>query len=208
MISFDVGKRLRSVRQRKGFSIRGLARLAECSASGIAQIEANGASPTISVLEKICAALGISLAEFLDEDPQLPHTMTLTLDEKELPLAMLWQGVRIRHLLPAGVPNAFTALLVTFEPGVETPLRCSNRSINELAIVLEGELEFTVGSKTFTLQRDMAIYFGMSEQHKIRNAGHSVAKAVMTHGHAFRLIEQEEEKLIWSQHRNKARLFR
>ena len=50
--SFDLGQRLRTLRLNKGFTLRGLARRAGCSASFLSQIELNQGSPTVANLDR------------------------------------------------------------------------------------------------------------------------------------------------------------
>jgi transcriptional regulator with XRE-family HTH domain len=59
---FDLGKRIRQLREKAGLSIRKLGRLAGIDHSTIARIEQNEASPTANSLELICNALNIPMA--------------------------------------------------------------------------------------------------------------------------------------------------
>jgi transcriptional regulator with XRE-family HTH domain len=69
--SFDLGTRLRALRLNKGYTLRGLARRAGCSASFLSQIELNQGSPTVAHLKKICRALQFPISDVLREDVRL-----------------------------------------------------------------------------------------------------------------------------------------
>ena len=60
----QVGDHLRDVRTRQGFSVRALAARAGCSPSFISQVEHGQASPSISSLERLVQALGMTLGDF------------------------------------------------------------------------------------------------------------------------------------------------
>ena len=62
----DIGGRLRSVRKSKGMTLAELADHAELSVSYISNLERNLCSPTLENLQKICATLGVSLMNLLD----------------------------------------------------------------------------------------------------------------------------------------------
>jgi transcriptional regulator with XRE-family HTH domain len=64
MIEQTLGNCLRSLRELKGISLRGLAERTDFSASFLSQIENGQSSPSISSMEKIAHALGVSLGQF------------------------------------------------------------------------------------------------------------------------------------------------
>jgi transcriptional regulator with XRE-family HTH domain len=194
----NLGIRLKSLRLQKGLTMRELARQAGCSPSFLSQLELNQASPTIANFEKICRALKMSLVDVLREEPQLQEPIQVPLHSDDQPLAMRWQRAWLRHLLPQDAPKPFTALQLTLDVGGETPARCSRRSINELAIVLKGEVELTVGEKHFKLEPLTAIYFDLGMSHQWRNVGEGTAEVLMVHPYVFQLFEQEEEDFIWA----------
>ena len=55
---------LRHWRERRGYSVRELARRAEVGYVSIVRIEQGQMSPTVAMLEKLAGALGISVREF------------------------------------------------------------------------------------------------------------------------------------------------
>jgi transcriptional regulator with XRE-family HTH domain len=57
--------RLREWRQRRGYSLRGLAERAGVHFTTIVRIEQDGMSPTLALLEKLAAALGVRLRDLL-----------------------------------------------------------------------------------------------------------------------------------------------
>ena len=63
---FDVAKRIRYFREKKGLTVNGLANLAGISQSYLRDIELGNKTPTVEYLEYICDALKISLVSFFD----------------------------------------------------------------------------------------------------------------------------------------------
>ena len=64
-----VGERLREARQRRGVSVRSLARELEVSASLISQIETGKSQPSVSTLYAMTTALGISVEDVFASAP-------------------------------------------------------------------------------------------------------------------------------------------
>ena len=78
----DIASRLKFLREKRGMSIYRLAREAKVSQSFLSAIEAGQKVPTITTLQKICEALGISLVEFFTDEPtQVPNHLRPLLDE-------------------------------------------------------------------------------------------------------------------------------
>ena len=62
----DLGKRLKSLREQKGMSLRELAKAAHVSPSFIADIESGRSRPSLETLESLARALGVSPSELVD----------------------------------------------------------------------------------------------------------------------------------------------
>lgn len=69
----DIGQRIRLLREGVGLSGRALALKVGLDPSQINKIEHNVNKPSLEALERICAALGLTLAEFFsDQAPEVP----------------------------------------------------------------------------------------------------------------------------------------
>ncbi|ADY56306.1 helix-turn-helix domain protein [Syntrophobotulus glycolicus DSM 8271] len=66
----NYGKRVKYFRDVAGISANALAKNVCLDPTTIYKIEANDAKPSLGSLERICEALGISLADFFSEDNQ------------------------------------------------------------------------------------------------------------------------------------------
>ncbi|TDO90061.1 helix-turn-helix protein [Halanaerobium saccharolyticum] len=72
----NIGKRLKKYRNQRGLSQKRLSNHTGISQSFISSIESNKQSPTITTLERICRALGITIAEFFSEaDNAVPDSL-------------------------------------------------------------------------------------------------------------------------------------
>lgn len=60
--------RVREIRIKKGLSIRDLANLSAVSKSGIEKVEGPSPKPRIGTLYKIALALGVRIADLIDDD--------------------------------------------------------------------------------------------------------------------------------------------
>lgn len=108
--NFNTGERIRELRTTKGLSQEQLALRAEITTTYLGLIERNLKNPTIKIMEQLCFALGISLAEFFSFAPKLPSfSDTLseqilfqfsnrTQEEKQLILQIIKSTLKLRDL--------------------------------------------------------------------------------------------------------------
>jgi len=200
--SLDLGHRLRTLRLNKGFTLRGLARRAGCSASFLSQIELNQGSPTMANLQKICNALQFPISDVLREETRLETPQVVQLGAESNPIAMLWHKAQLRYVLSEPTTAQFTMLVLKLEVGAEIPARSANRSINELAVVLNGEVELRVDDQIYQLSDKQGLYFNLASRHQWKNIGNVMAEVLMVNSHSFHLFEQEEEDAAWVRRRH------
>ena len=72
----DIGKRLRELRLRAGFSVNKLAEWSGVSQSHLSKVDKGSANITVGHLNMVCDALGITLKEFFDVDEDRDETST------------------------------------------------------------------------------------------------------------------------------------
>lgn len=69
----DIPNRFRKLRSAKGFSVYRLARESDVSENYIHKIERGENQPSVYILEKLLACLGVTLPEFLSEDTDIMY---------------------------------------------------------------------------------------------------------------------------------------
>lgn len=63
--AFDIGRRVRSLRTQRGWTLETASEKCDLSRSALSKIERNEASPTFAALQKIASGLGMELVELL-----------------------------------------------------------------------------------------------------------------------------------------------
>ena len=92
MIEQTLGNSLRFLREQQGISLRALAERTDFSASFLSQIENGQCSPSISSMEKIANALGISLGQFFLSINQ--QTVSVVRASERAHLALDWSRAK------------------------------------------------------------------------------------------------------------------
>jgi transcriptional regulator with XRE-family HTH domain len=185
-----VGQRLRSERERRGLSLRELARRLEISPSALSQIETGRSRPSVGTLYAIVSELDLSLDELFGA--QRPATSASRAAEAEEGGATLVQrrdtrkgidlesGVRWERLTPTAEQDA-DFLYVVYEVGGAssregTHMRHMGR---EYGVVLSGRLRVTIGfDEEHELGPGDSIAFESSRPHRLENAGDEPVEAI------------------------------
>ena len=171
----QIGDHLRDVRTQQGFSVRALAARAGCSPSFISQVEHGQASPSISSLERLVQALGMTLGDFF----RVSAPSAVVRSHERTALATSRSGAQIEALAPTGAGHALEPLLITLEPGGQSGSQPSARGGDEFAFVYEGDVQLTLSEAAHHLTRgDAATYSGETPR-RWENVGRELARIVV-----------------------------
>jgi transcriptional regulator with XRE-family HTH domain len=185
-----VGQRLRSERERRGLSLRELARRLEISPSALSQIETGRSRPSVGTLYAIVSELDMSLDElFGAQRPAASASRAAGAEESGATLVQrrdtrkgidLESGVRWERLTPTAEQDA-DFLYVVYEVGGAssregTHMRHMGR---EYGVVLSGRLRVTIGfDEEHELGPGDSIAFESSRPHRLENASDEPVEAI------------------------------
>ena len=165
---FDVGARLRLVREGAGLSQRLLAKRAGVTNSTISLIEANLTNPSVGALKRILDAIPIALAEFFSLDLKQIDSPFHRGDE----LVEIGKGaISYRQVGKSLVGRQLQILDECYQPGGDTgriPLRHEGE---EGGVVISGSLEVTVDGERCVLGPGDAYAFSSLRPHRFRCIG-------------------------------------
>jgi transcriptional regulator with XRE-family HTH domain len=184
VVDDDVPRRLRAERERRGISLRELARRLRISPSAISQIETGRARPSVATLWAIVTELGMSLDDLFAPEgtaavaagdgaaPAGPTTTLPVVTSETREALKLATGVRWERMTAAADPDVDFIWVVYDVGGSSSPddsfIRHSGR---EYGLVLSGRLEVTVGFETTVLRAGDSVSFDSTTPHRLRNVG-------------------------------------
>ena len=192
VVDDDVPRRLRAERERRGISLRELARRLKISPSAISQIETGRARPSVATLWAIVTELGMSLDDLFAHEagasaeagappaaPEPPPTALPVVTEATREALQLATGVRWERMTADTDPDVDFIWVVYEVGGSSSPedsfIRHAGR---EYGLVLSGRLEVTVGFETRVLGPGDSISFDSTTPHRLRNTGDEPATGV------------------------------
>jgi len=145
-----VGVRLRSLRHELGLSQSKLAKACGLTASFLSQAERGLSSISISTLERICAALGVSLAEFfskVEADPALPDEGSQVLHVADQRVVVLSEAsIRYRFLSRESHGSHFDVVVGEIPRGYTFPLDAHEGE--EFGYIISGTLRLLLNGES------------------------------------------------------------
>ena len=147
-----IARRLRELRDAQGLTLALLAERSGVSRSNISLIERGESSATATVLDKLSAALGVTVASLFEQSPaDAPSPVARVQDQP------VWtdpgSGYVRRNLSPA-VYSPIQLVEVSFPAGQRVAYETGTRDaeVHQQVWLIEGRMEVTVGATRWTLE--------------------------------------------------------
>ena len=171
-----VGDTLAALRQKRALSLDELSRLAGVSKSMLSQIERAQANPTVAVVWRLANALGVPLADLLQQAPA-PQALAIALvPAHATPSLGSPDGMcDLRILGPIELAGQFEWYALSLQPGGVLESEPHETGTCEHLTVHSGALQVRVGDVQHKLQTGETARYAGDCQHSIRNPGKSVA---------------------------------
>lgn len=177
-VSLAVANRIRSWRKEKKLSLDELSRRASVSKGMLVEIEKGAANPSIAILCKLAAALGVSVADIVNVSSEpLVHLI-----EKEA-IPVLWQGDEggcARLLAGTSGPDMIELWQWEMYPGERFTSPGHPAGTFELLHVNEGALTLTVDETVTQVNAGMSAVAKTEAAHGYANEGQHVLRFTMT----------------------------
>ena len=169
-----VGEHVRHLRVQAGVSVRTLAKQSGFSPSFISQVENGQVSPSISSMEKIAAAVGVSLGDFFGAVTGGEGGLIVRVADRP-GLSSGWSNAEIEALNAPGSLARLEAMLITLRKGGRSGKHPYAHSREEFAFVMQGEVVLTLGPDDHRLRRGDAATILPGELRLWRNEAHARA---------------------------------
>ncbi|MFO1069754.1 MAG: XRE family transcriptional regulator [Geminicoccaceae bacterium] len=169
-MSSPIADRLRRLRRERELTIDALASRAGVSRSMISLIERGESSPTANILDKLAAALGVTLASlFAGAAPVSPLSRRAAQPEWTDPET----GYRRRNLSPPGFPSRLELVEVVLQPGMRVTYDTATRepAFDQQVWLIEGQLLLTVGTDRHELAEGDCLAMRLDRPTTFHNPG-------------------------------------
>ena len=165
---FQIGEKIRTVRERRSLTLREVAERAGVSESMVSQIERNRVSPAIDTLFAIADVLELDL-EHLFSDYRRERPVVVV--RKNARDSFTRQGVLYERLAQIERQAGTEAYIITIEPGNKTGSGEYGHQGWELGLVESGRAEICAGNHRTILKKGDSVSFRSDAPHVVANAG-------------------------------------
>ena len=177
-VSRHVCRRIHQLRQDRGWSLDVLSRASGVSRSMLSQIERELANPTLAVTVRIASALGLSMAELVDQASPAPGIEVIRADDRSH-IFRSDQNCSIRTLSPLHLEKDVEFYEVLLQPGGALRSAAHFEGTREFLTVQKGRVTVVSGDETTELNRSDSASYRADVPHEIRNSSRAAAQVFL-----------------------------
>jgi transcriptional regulator with XRE-family HTH domain len=175
-VEFDLGARLRYLRQRHQLTMRELAEKSGLSINTLSMIENCKTSPSISTIQQISQALDIPLVSFFETRPARKRVVYVRQEER--PKVNLGSTL-LEHLGKELVDSDIQPFVVTLEPGVKSGKKPIIHTGHEFVYCLSGQIQYTIDDKNYLMNPGDSLVFESPLSHHWQNMSKQVSQFIL-----------------------------
>jgi transcriptional regulator with XRE-family HTH domain len=171
-----LAKKIRELRQAKSMTIQQVSELAGLSKGLVSKIETCNVSPPIATMAKIAQALNVPLGEFFDwseGDDALVYTPKA---RRQAVRGRRTSSNYIYELLAPGRRHRDMQPTIVSIDGKKYKFSLLDHAGEQFVFLLEGEMDYIVGDKTYHMVPEDALYFDARAPHGPKLAKHQKAR--------------------------------
>ena len=159
-----LARNLASLRHTRSLTQDALAKAAAVPRSTIANLESGAGNPSLVVLVKVAAALGVPIDELLAS----PRALVRRWPASEVATRQKGRGVSIRELVPEPVPDEMMEVM-DFEPGAVMGGTPHLPGTREFFTCLDGRVNLMVAGERYALAAGDVLAFPGNLPHSYQN---------------------------------------
>ena len=174
----DLGKKLKEVRTKRGFSQSELAKLVGLTPSAISQVESNLIYPSLPALVKMAEVLLVEVSTFFQTGSALTRKIVFSLvDSIPVKLQDITNDIMsARMLTPVDFQSKAEVYLLEFSPGKKLSHHFFSHKGEELGYVLSGRLQMSLPHSIHKLKTGDAVHLTSETPSQWMNLGPGTAR--------------------------------
>ncbi len=178
-IPYHFGEKIRTVREKKGLTLKSVAQQAGVSESLVSQIERNKVSPAIDTLLTLADVLDINL-EFLFEEYHKTRPVDVIHKDERRQITegdILYEEIAS---VKSDGQNSLETYEITVPPGAQTHRGSYGHLGREIGYILEGKCRLQYENYVYDLKAGDSVSFSASAPHVLFNTGDTNVRAIWT----------------------------
>ena len=172
--SGSIGEKVKALRQSQGWTPEQLGEITGQTPEFIAGVESGDVSPPVAFMLRMANALKVDPGTFLREEEK-SHIR----DQRTQAYVNRTRNYSYQTLTSGAEHDHLRAFMVTIEPHHDHKPVAYKHEGEEFIYVMEGELQFTLGSKVHTLKPGESIHFHSSTPHKLKSLSAEITRCLV-----------------------------
>jgi len=168
------GMRVRKLREAHDWSLETLAQATGQSPEFIGQVEDDEVTPPVSFLLSLARALQVDPGTFLREEEK-----TVIRDQRAQAFIRRTQNYSYQTLTPGAENDHLRAFIITIESKQAHKPVAYKHEGEEFILVMEGDLQLTLGAKVHHLRPGESIHFNSEIPHKLKSLSDEATRCVV-----------------------------
>jgi transcriptional regulator with XRE-family HTH domain len=173
-----LGDKIRTARKAKKITIAELAEKSGFSSGYISSVERGLVNPSLSALYKLTSVLDIDTGFLFQDDAGYNQSNPVVHENERLRLAYPGSLIHYELLTRSITSRKAEFLRIAIPPGKGTGVEPLVHDGEEYGLVLNGNLEITLGEKIYKLGPGDSIFFSSTTPHGVVNSGSVKAEAI------------------------------
>jgi len=181
VVARQLGGRIREARLSQRITLSKLSAEANLSPGFLSRLERGETNASISNLIAISSSLGIPLREFFEDASEAAapkYMLTRARDRGKKP-DLSANGYTYHLSSGTFAGQQMSAFELTFPPGEQAPPKLLTHEGEEVLFLLEGTIEFQIGSESLVMKPGDCVHFNCEQPHMGRNIGKVPARLLM-----------------------------
>ncbi|MBU0684005.1 MAG: cupin domain-containing protein [Candidatus Omnitrophota bacterium] len=168
-MALKLGNRIHELRKLKNMTLEELSEKSGVALATLSRMENNKMPGTLNSHQKICKALGASLAELYRELEDETKTVENVPQNERTEHFISANNTKYELLVLKSLDKKIMPLMIKIGPGGTTQEERNKQGVEKFVYLIKGHLEISVGEKTYALSPGDSLYFEASLLHKFSN---------------------------------------
>jgi transcriptional regulator with XRE-family HTH domain/predicted Fe-Mo cluster-binding NifX family protein len=172
----QVGRRLRDLRNRRGYSLRALADRSGLNVNTLSLVENGKTSPSVSTLQQLARALDVPIVSFFESEP--PDKKIVYTPAGQRPQEV-FGSTQMQNLAQNLAGSTIQPFMVTLNPGTGSGERMIVHTGHEFVFCLSGTIHYRIQEQDYTLKIGDSLVFEAHLPHCWENNGEDTAQILL-----------------------------
>lgn len=162
---YRLAKKIKEIRLTRNMTLQQVCELAGLSKGLLSKVENCIISPPIATLAKLAGALDVPIGEFFGSDQEDPQLVFFPKSKRRLTRGRRSSLNYVYELLAPGRKHRDMQPMIVSIDGKTCKFALQDHSGEQFIYLLEGEMDYVVGGKTYTVRPHDSLYFDSSQPH-------------------------------------------